>query len=282
MNLILSPLFWRRLSVVLALLLVMLLAVQLVWWSWHFWHHHKTADQAAVVPLAAETIDPALALRLFGGAGATLATADSTSAAPVSDSGIRLKGVYAVDGKTLSAAVVNTGGRDMSVRLNEKIAENITLAEVKPDHIVVLRAGIREKIMLDAASSKQALGSNSKLVAAAPSQFRLNVANTSRHNYSLSRGELNSVLQDPRQVNFLGGISPAPGGGVQISDAPSGTLAQKLGLQPGDIISSINGQPVSSAGDLARFYGQFGSTNSIRAEIKRGGQPLILTYMIQP
>ena len=137
--------------------------------------------------------------------------------------------------------------------------------------------------MLDTIAAKRtAVTGSSSTNVVAPATFRLNVANTSRHNFSLSRSELNSVLQDPRQVNFLGGISPAPGGGVQVSDAPSGTLAQKLGLQPGDIISSINGQPVGSTGDLARFYGQFGTTNSIRAEVKRGGQPLVMTYAIQP
>ncbi len=112
--------------------------------------------------------------------------------------------------------------------------------------------------------------------------FRLNVATSARNTYSLSRGELNGVLQDPRQVNFLGSISPAPNGGVQIKEAAQGTLAQKLGLQAGDIITSINGQPVNGTGDLARFYGQFGSTNSIRAEIKRGGSPMLLVYAINP
>ena len=110
----------------------------------------------------------------------------------------------------------------------------------------------------------------------------MNVATNSRNSFSLSRGELNTVLQDPRQVNYLGSIVPAPSGGVQINDASQGTLAQKLGLQAGDIITAINGQPVNGTGDLARFYGQFGSTNSIRAEIKRGGAPMMLVYAINP
>ncbi len=269
-----NPLFIKRLGVGITFLLVIVLGIQLAWWGWHFFGA-RVAVQEPVI----EAIDPAIARNLFGEAG----TASVTSSAPAeNNSGIRLKGVYAVDGKTLSAAVVNIGGRDTSVRLNEKISDNVTLVEVGIEHIVVSRAGLREKIALDRSIGKStgvASNNNSGTPAAT---FRLNVATSARNTYSLSRGELNGVLQDPRQVNFLGSISPAPNGGVQIKEAAQGTLAQKLGLQAGDIITSINGQPVNGTGDLARFYGQFGSTNSIRAEIKRGGSPMLLVYAINP
>jgi S1-C subfamily serine protease len=140
---------------------------------------------------------------------------------------------------------------------------------------------MRETITLDrmsAANTSVATSPNNKGV----SNFRLNVASPSRNAYALSRSELNNVLQDPNQVNFLGNIAASASGGVQVKDAPQGSLAQKLGLQTGDIIATINGQPVTGPGDLARFYGQFGSTNSIRAEVRRGGAPMLLTYTINP
>jgi general secretion pathway protein C len=212
---------------------------------------------------------------------------DAADAAPIgptsNTSGIRLKGVFAVDGKTLSAAIVNIGGRDLSVRVGDSISEGVKLVDVRPSEIVISRGGVRQTIPLDhmsAANTAAASSSASNKGAAQPS-FRLNVTQASRNSYSLSRTELNSVLQDPNQINFLGNIVAA-GGGVQVKDAPSGSLAQKLGLQPGDIIATINGQPVTGPGDLARFYGQFGSTNSIRAEVRRGGAAMLLTYSINP
>ncbi len=263
----------KRISQIVTLLLVIGLGVQLAWWGWFFWGAQGVVTSAS--PPA--PIDPALARQLFGDPG----DASVTGMGPAGESGIRLKGVYAVDGKTLSAAVVNTGGRDTSVRVNEKISGSITLAEVHADYIVISRAGVREKVALERGpvSNVNVQANN----AAKPvASFRLNVATNSRNTFSLSRGELNSVLQDPRQINFLGSIVPASNGGVQVNDAQTGTLAQKLGLQVGDIITSINGQPVNGTGDLARFYGQFGSTNSIRAEIKRGGAPMMLVYTITP
>jgi general secretion pathway protein C len=274
LNPLMPPFLLRRLSAVITLLLVILLGAQVAWWGWHFFAPKPSGVNEATMV----AIDPAAARKLFGDISAPSAT-------PVAENntGIRLKGVYAVDGKTLSAAVINTGGRDTSVRLNEKITDAISLVDVKIDHIIVSRAGVREKIELERSQSKSATDAQQSQ----PNQpnqanFRLNVAATARNAYTLSRGELNSVLQDPRQINFLGGISPAAAGGVQISDAAPGTLAQKLGLMPGDIITAINGQPVNGTGDLARFYGQFGTTNSIRAEVKRGGSPMLLSYTITP
>jgi general secretion pathway protein C len=220
---------------------------------------------------SAGKIDLSLARALFGGeAGAAAST-----------SGIRLKGVYATDGKSLSMAVINQGGRDQAVQIGQKIADGIKLAEVHADHILIDRAGKSEKIELDKLKSTAVTTSAGNNSVRPNASFRLNVASTGNNAYSLSRQELNTVLQDPRQLEFLGRIAPASNGGIRVEDAPAGSLSAKLGLKPGDIITSINGQVVNSPGDLARFYQQFGTLNAIRAEIKRQGVPMLLSYAIQ-
>lgn len=278
-----SPSTTARIANATTLMLLVALAFQLAWWGWHFLAPTPSTQLSAATPL----IERGIARNLFGEPGIGAATGGSSQA---SGSGIRLKGVFAVDGKTLSAAVINSGGRDTSVRVGDAIDEGIKLTEVTADHIIISRNGVREKIELDRMSAANTANTASSAVsggasagkAPAQSTFRLNVASTSRNVYSLSRSELNNVLQDPNQMNFLGNIVAGSSGGVQVKDAPSGSLVQKLGLLPGDIISTINGQPVTGPGDLARFYGQFGSTNSIRAEIRRGGAPMLLTYAINP
>ncbi len=256
-------------------MMAVVLAVQTAWWVWHLF-----GPQPSVVVIQPEpVIDRALARALLGEADAPTSTTQTSAGG----SGIRLKGVFAVDGKTLSAAIVSTGARDLSVRVGETFADGVKLVEVGPDHVVISRGGVRETIPLDRMSAANTASANANPKQGSPqASFRLNVASPSRNAYALSRSELNNVLQDPNQVNFLGNIAAAATGGVQVKDAPQGSLAQKLGLQPGDIIATINGQPVTGPGDLARFYGQFGSTNSIRAEIRRGGAPMMLTYTINP
>jgi general secretion pathway protein C len=224
-------------------------------------------------------IDASLARNLLGAA--------PTSGSPAAASSeFRLKGVFAVDGRTLSAAILNAGGRDLSVRVNESIADGVRLVEVHRDHAIISRGGVRERIDLDrlGTSSGKATASSGAsttgATTAAGGSFRLNVSSGGRNTYSLSRTELNNVLKDPNQINYLGQIVQAPGSGVQVQDAPAGSLANKLGLQVGDIIIALNGQPINGPGDLARLYGVFGTTNSVRAEIRRGGTPMVLNYNI--
>jgi len=273
-------------TLVLTALVIIVLGLQLAWWSWHFIAPGVTGDGSNTSIGAG--LEPAadykkLARQLFGGDGSTtIANTD----APIAISDISLKGVFAVDGKTLSAAVVNLGGKDQVVVLNQALPNGAKLTEVHADYIMISRSGIvgaGEKIMLDQFRSSKVAGSgigngNNNLANAG---FRLNVATAGTNTYSLSRQELNTVLQDPRQLEFLGRIGNAPSGGIRVDDAPANSLSSKLGLRPGDIISNINGQPVNGTGDLARLYQQFATLSQVRIELKRGGAPMLLTYAVQ-
>jgi S1-C subfamily serine protease len=72
------------------------------------------------------------------------------------------------------------------------------------------------------------------------------------------------------------------GGGVRLDEAPPGSLAARLGLQPGDVIKKVNGQAVASAGDLARLHQQFATTSLVQAEIQRGTATVQLSYNVNP
>ena len=254
--------------------LVILGGWQVAWWGWHF-----LTPRLKNAPFAskAAAVDIAEGRQLFGDAGST---ADTPIAAGSAAIGIRLKGVFAVDGRALSAAVINLGARDVAVARGETIASGVTLSEIHAGHIIISRAGVRERIDLDRYDARAGKSSPS---AAAPAvtQLRLNVTASSNNNYTLSRQELNGVLQDSRQWSLTGRIANAPNGGVRVEESPTGSLPDKLGIKPGDIITGINGQPVSAQGDLVRLYQQFGSMATIRVEVKRGGAPVVLSYSIQ-
>ena len=254
---------------VLSVALLLLLAWQLAGWTWHF----LAPSRAALAAPTAATTNLDAARTLFGAAPPT-----SARPTPSATTGVRLKGVYAIDGKTLSAAVVNRGAKnDIALRVGDEIQPGMTLASVHPDHIIISKAGVRERVDLELRSATPLPQPG----APAAAGFRLNVSSAGSNSFSLSRNELNTVLQDPRQMNFLGRIGVHPNGGVRIEQAPSGSLAGKLGMKEGDIIRNVNGQPVNSPGDLARVYQQFGALTQIRAEVVRAGAPMMLTYQIQ-
>jgi len=218
-------------------------------------------------------VDMAAIAKLFGAAAPPSSNAASTS-------GLRLKGVVAPDGGPIASAIFSAGaGKDIAVFVDREIQPGMKLLEVKPDHVIVSRNGVRERIDLDAARS---MASAANARGGRMTGFRVNVARSSDTSYSFSRKELDDALRDPGQLSYLGSIGMPQGGGVRMEAAPAGSLASKLGLQPGDVIKKINGQPVGGSGDLARFYQQFATTSVINAEIQRGSATVQLSYAIQP
>lgn len=257
----------RLLESLLLVVLVLVLAWQLAYWTWQF------ATPAAVGNARedAKDVDLAAIARLFGGAP----PAGSKQAA--STSGLRLKGVIAPTPGVAASAIFSAGsGRDFAVFVGRELQPNVTLKEVHPDHVIVSRNGVDERIDLDAMR-----GGKSSAPSGRDRGFHLNVARSGEHTYTFTRKELDDALRDPNQLNYLGQIGVPPGGGVRMESAPAGSLAAKLGLRPGDVIKKVNGQTVTSTGDLARLYQQFGTISTINAEVQRGTATVQLSYQIQ-
>ncbi len=250
--------------------MVLVLAFQLAHWTWVF----VAPAEVAAVPDGAPAINLGAVAKLFGADAPK-----NSSGAVASLSGLRLKGVIAPDAGPAASAIFSTGaGKDLAIFVDSEVQPGVKLLEVKPDHVVVSRAGVRERIDLENPRSAASARSPSSRMAG----FRLNVAKSGSNNYSLSRKELDDALRDPNQLGYLGQIGMSPGGGARMEAAPNGSLAQKLGLQPGDVIKKVNGQAVASPGDLARLYTQFATLSLVQAEVQRGSATVQLSYAIQP
>ena len=253
----------------LVVALVLVLAYQLAYWTWVF----VAPPRVAAAAPAQAAVDLAAVARLFG--------ADAPADAGGTSASLKLKGVIAPTPGVEASAIFSKGaGRDIAVYIDGEVEPGLKLVEVHPDHVIVARAGARSRIDLEAPRSTAVAGRGAMPGKAAG--FKLNVARTGTNNYSLSRKELDDALRDPGQLNHLGQIGVPPKGGVRMEQVPPGSLAQKLGLQPGDVIKKVNGQTVASAGDLARLYTQFNTLSLIQAEIQRGQSTLQLSYQIQP
>ena len=60
---------------------------------------------------------------------------------------------------------------------------------------------------------------------------------------------------DARQDGKIArGLSEHGGSGLLVSASPPGSLTEQLRLQPGDIVVSVNGEPVASVADFVHIY----------------------------
>ncbi|HEX4763736.1 MAG TPA: type II secretion system protein N [Usitatibacter sp.] len=262
-----------RLGTIVVVALVLVLAYQLAYWTWVF----VAPQPRAAMPESRGAVDLDAIARMFG--------ASPPGAAVASTSGLRLKGVIAPTPGVEASAIFSTGaGKDIAVYLDGEVQPGVKLVEVHPDFAVVSRAGVRERVDLEKPATRVATGNvPANARGGRPGAgFKLNVSKSGSNTYTISRKELDNALSDPNQLNYLGVIGPPVKDGVRMQAAPPNSLAQKLGLQPGDIIRKVNGQKVASTGDLARLYTQFAQISLIQAEVLRGGAIVQLSYSIQP
>src|SRR5690606_33066296 len=72
-------------------------------------------------------------------------------------------------------------------------------------------------------------------------------------------------------------------GGVRVSavsDADAGLLRQ-AGLQPGDLVTRVDGQPIDSIAHGQQMIAKLASAGSVRITVERNGQPVALTLSLQ-
>jgi len=140
-------------------------------------------------------------------------------------------------------------------RLDKRILEKV---RVKP-------AG-RDNYEINAADAKMALDHGGKIL--------MEAISTVRPMLSLDQG-LNFQVQSPVADGVLG-----PRGFRVISP----NLAERAGIEAGDVVLSVNGQPINGFGDLYRLYQQVKRDQGISVvelNLQRQGQLMTKTYRIR-
>lgn len=115
-----------------------LLGLVLAHWSWQ-WFAPRPEPRAE--PAAAASGSIASASRLFGEAPVKPSTAVPTGIA------VTLLGVAAASEGRRGYAVVRLEGKDIiAVEEGKDLAPGVRLAEVRPDHVILERGGVRETL----------------------------------------------------------------------------------------------------------------------------------------
>ena len=106
---------------------------------------------------------------------------------------------------------------------------------------------------------------------AIPIDVAMNVADQLRHNGKVERGRIGVVIQE---VNYdlakSFGLQAA--NGALISQVTPGGPADKAGLQPGDIVQSVNGENVKASSDLPVLVGMMPPGTQLTLGIWRNGK----------
>jgi membrane-associated protease RseP (regulator of RpoE activity) len=69
--------------------------------------------------------------------------------------------------------------------------------------------------------------------------------------------------------------------GLRFDDVVAGSLLSKVGLQKGDVITTIDGQPLRSMDDAANLYARLPTARGSTIQVLRAGKPVTLRIAIQ-
>lgn len=185
-----------------------------------------------------------------------------------------LKGVFTNADAGRSAAILSPQGQaEKLYRVGASLPGNITLQEVFADRVILDRGGRLETLRLkrpelaSSASSSRTRRSNS--APALP---------TSTAEPSVDR---DAWVNDPQR--FLDVISANPvmeGGilyGLEVSPARNAREFEAAGLVPGDVITEVNGSPVSEITDYRDLLSELADASSVSVSLERDGEPMNIT-----
>jgi general secretion pathway protein C len=250
------------------------------WWR-HYTHPPAPPDAAVpAVPAWAEATNALIASAPFG-----RAEAGATALPAAVD--LRLKGVFAGAPDRPAAAIIHVNGRDMAARVGRDVLPGLTLVAVEPRSITVQRAGVLQRVVLEEHRGGVVVGQAAPPAKPVPAPATATPAappaSESHPGRRYRRPDPYAPVGDsPTDPDPPSGASPAPAApkpappaatsprsGVPATDVIGAAQLAQYGLQPDDVIQTVNGRPVASRLELARLAAELRG-QPVTVEVGRG------------
>ncbi len=165
--------------------------------------------------------------------------------------------------------------------IGDAIIPRVTLTQVFADHVVLDADGERRELWLDKKAQAAAKG----VAPPPPVVQQLPSTAANRRNMGLSREVVNNAMANfstlLSQARILPHFTNGKADGFLVTDIAAGSLYQSLGLQNGDILSGVNGKPITSMEQAMNMYRQLQKAPSVDVSVMRGGQTLTFHYDIR-
>lgn len=269
-----------RAAFITSLLLVVLLAHSAATTTWFLLTPEATPVQAppGAMPTKPSTaggeLEKVADLHLFGqlrSRSSGPATVQPVKA-PETRLSLELNGVIAPEIPAISMAIIAAKGKPhKAYARGDKLPGNVILKEIYSDHVLLSRSGKLEtlhiKKMHKPANIQVVPASATSATSSPVSQFKQELA--SNPQIVWKKAQL-TMAKDP-QTGRLQGYR------IQYEDV---ALMQAVGLTPEDIVTAVNGIPVTDAKAMMQLTRNPDSVKEVQLSILRNGQPQFLSIAI--
>ena len=176
-----------------------------------------------------------------------------------------------IKSKNLSLAVRNGNRIDTIAKLEAVERGKIIIRNLNNNRLEY--AELKEVSKLSFSAAKTAVG-DADIKQVAPNKYELKRSDVDRYT-----ADLQNVLQQAAMVPVRG-----PGGevtGFRFVNIQNDSIYTKLGLQVGDVIKKINGEPIDSPQKALELYGALKGASTISVTSERDGREQTTDYNIK-
>jgi general secretion pathway protein C len=168
--------------------------------------------------------------------------------------------------------------------------QDARISEILPKCVVFDKRGKYERLCFpreDPSSNGQPQGTRtSSLPAPADSgSDNEDIVQVDNATWRVSRDLMQEHFANPVMLSSQARVTPyivqGERQGFRLSRLQPNSLLQKIGLQHGDVLQKVNGQGITSTGDVLQAYQQLQQAGTVRLEILRRNRPTTLTYEIR-
>ena len=257
------------------------------------------------------SIDHVTSLNLFGDASRSQLNPTATVTESLAETRLNLElvGVFAAstdDPEDSAALISEKRGTAKLFRINERVPGNATLVEVFADSVVLERSGKREllrfpttknnftpqresgRTIIDPALSRSLTALEGSHITGASSNAAEKPAATGRNAQQSVRqviasyqGRLENDAEGTLAELGIKPISTEVAGGYRLGNLASHPALRQTGLQPGDILLSINNRAIGNVAEDRLEFENVLAQGSARLEIKRGSRNFFITVSLK-
>ncbi len=193
--------------------------------------------------------------------------------APETQLDMTLRGIINAAAGAGSAVIETPGRGQRSLAAGAEVAPGVRLESIHLDHVIINRRGTRESLFLTEAAARRAreapaqAAQPSPVPDAAPAQSGQPDAALAQ---ALDRDawvdglRLEAALEDGRLT------------GMRVRETSSPEVLRASGLMPGDIITRLNGEPLTSAQAAARAMRGLEGAGAVVLTVRRGSGEITL------
>ncbi|HEB93404.1 MAG TPA: type II secretion system protein GspC [Gammaproteobacteria bacterium] len=287
----------RRLSALVALLLIVLLAKALAGLTWTLLPapaenmagfvppgSAPTQTRSAPARVSAASIER---LHLFGEAGkAAPKVAAKVVDAPDTRLNLKLHGVLASDNAVIARAIIADGkGLEDAYAVDDKLPGNAVLKEIHADRIILEHRGRLETLRLP--KDAKTLVNNRVAMNSIPGRRSAAAISASTTDTgALLRQYRDALVTDPQSVMELVRAEPVRDHstgklkGYRVRPGRDRQLLSRFGLRAGDVVTSINGIPMDNPLKALELMRDVTTLSQINLEVERNGTSQSFSFQI--